>query len=447
MFLSNHKVSSLLLLLLATVSLTACGGTSQTPSGTSNTSEVTATMSLDDLVIQVDDAVPLNPVFNPISAASSVTYEIENEDIVSISRSGILLGLAEGVTNVTATSETDLTDTFQVTVNASDEDPVEQFNTYGQFEDTNIPGWILSGPTASLHIVEGDADRGQEDLQLKLFTGDFNAEDENASLIDMTLTLAYEGEFEAGDYTLVFDLVGVVNDVSLTLEGVTYTKGAGEILMSAGSYRSTYIQFSLASKKALSLSFTFYSPGTQTNWGYMDDVKLELGHTKPVVVVPEDGNLLSDGSFEVAGSQTEWLDEATNEYLDWQIAGTLRTGEEVTLNSWAGHEDYSLKYNFWPSASTDKGDVKVFQTFTLDTSTTLNLSYFVASGGITDSHLYIEVDGVEAYRVLIPNSGSYAQQTLNSISLPAGEVEFGVHIQEGFQTWIHLDYFLLTIAE
>jgi len=393
--------------------------------------------------------VPLNPVFTPTSAATSVTYVVADTEVATISRSGILTGLKVGSTTVTATSETNLTATFSVTVNEKDEvelNTLELFNQYGQFEDESLPGWTLTGTTAEKHVAEIDADREKEDMSLKLWAGDYSADDETASLVDFTMTSIFTEVLPAGDYTLSLELVGSIEEITLTLEGVSYSRQNNDIAISGGAYRKSWIEFTLATDKAISLSITFLSPGTLTNWGYLDNVTLHEDHVKPVLPdEPSDGNYLKDGSFEIAGSQTAFLSEATNAYLDWQIAGSLRTGEQITFDGWAGHEDYSLKYNYWPSAAGDAGDVKVFQTFTLDEGATFNLNYYVASGGITNSKIYILVDGVEVSSTLIPNSGSYSQKQINDIVLPAGLVEFGIHIQEGGQTWMHLDYMLLTI--
>ncbi len=456
MILSKYKKASLFLVLLASLTLSACGGSSSSePLSQAPTSDVEATLTLEDLVIKVNDTVPLNPIFNPSSAATAITYEIEDENIVAISRSGILSGLAVGETNVTATSQNNLSDTFNVVVEESDEVPLttlEQFNVYGEFEEVTVPGWRMTGTTAEAHIPEVDVDREQEDMSLKLWAGDYDAEDETASVIDFTLTLTYDGIFTAGDYTLSFDVVGVVNDISVTLEGVTYTKSAGDISISGGDYRSNYFEFTLSSDKALDLAFVFYSPGTQTNWGFLDSVKMNEGHIKPdIPEEPDDGNYLADGSFEIAGSQAEWLDASTNEFLAWQIEGTLRSEESVTLDTaWPRDRDVSLKYNYWPTTTNTErpiGDVKVFQTFTLDTQATFDLKYYVAGGGISDSDIYILVDGTEVYRSLIPNHDPYSLIELNDILIDAGEIEFGIHIQEDAQTWIHLDYMLLTLAE
>jgi len=448
MFLSTKKMRTLLLLVLASVSLSACGGTTSHDSTGSGLSETTASLSLEDLVIKVDDSVPLNPVFTPTSAATSVSYVIADAEVVAISRSGILTGRKAGATTVTATSETNLTATFSVTVNEKDEvelSPLELFNEYGQFEDESLPGWALTGTTAEKHVPEIDADR-EEDMALKLWTGDYSADDEAASLVDFTMTSTFTEVLPAGDYTLSLELVGSIAEITLTLEGVSYSRQNDVIAISGGAYRQSWIEFTLATDKTISLSITFLSPGTLTNWGYLDNVTLHEGHVKPVLPdEPSDGNYLKDGSFEIAGSQTGFLSEATNAYLDWQIAGALRTGEQITFDGWAGHEDYSLKYNYWPSTSGAAGNVKVFQTFTLDEGATFNLNYYVASGGITNIKIYILVDGVEVSSTLIPNSGSYSQKQINDIVLPAGLVEFGIHIQEGYQTWMHLDYMLLTI--
>lgn len=435
----NLKIFSLLA--LATVSLSACG---DSPS-------VQATLTFEDLVIEVGDSVPLNPVFNPIAAATEITYVVENPTILTISRSGILTGQAVGETTVTGTSRTQLQDTFSVTVNESSVVPltsIEQFNEYGTFEDAELPGWTLTGTTADKQVVGVDADREEEDNALTLWTGDYNAEDATASLIDFTLHSTHNQLVPAGDYTLEFDMVGVVNTIEVTLEGVTYTKANNEVVIGGASYRTTYIEFTLALEKSISLSILFNSPGTQTNWGYLDDVRIVSGHVKPdIPVEPNDGNYLKDGSFEIAGAQVPYLSADSNEFLAWQIAGDLRKQEEVTLNSWTTQGDYSLKYNYYPSVvNTERpiGDVKVFQTFTLADANTFNLSYYVASGGVSGTSLYILVDGIEVYTSAIPNSASYSKQNLTNIALTPGVVEFGVHFLEDKDTWIHLDYFLLT---
>ncbi len=420
---------------------------SETPS----TSEVSATLTFEDLVIKVDDAVPLNPVFNPTSAASAITYEIEDPTIVSISRSGILLGLVPGVTNVTATSETELTDTFQVTVEENDRPEVtalEEFAIIGQFEEANLPGWQLSGPSAEKHAIDIDADREQDDSQLKLWPGDFDEEDETASLVDFTLTLVYDGEFEASDYTLVFDLVGNIDVIEVELEGTSYTKALKQVNIGGAAYRTTYIEFSLNEAQTLDLSFMFQSPGTQANWGFLDDVNLEEGHTKPELPVdPDDGNLLNDGSFEIASAQVGFLDENSNEFLDWQIEGTLRTMESISFDEWTTQGDFSLKYNYYPNSVDSErpvGDMKVYQYFTIEEAGMFDLSYYVAAGGIINTKLIIIVDDIEVYAHDVPNSSTYSKQTLNDIELPAGEAEFRIHFQEDKDTWIHLDYILLT---
>lgn len=439
MILSNKRLKLFLMATLAFVGLSACSQTSEA-----------ATLTFENLVIQVNDTVSLEPVFTPSSAATSVTYDIEDETIVSISRSGILTGLAEGQTDVVATSQNNLTDTFSVTVNPSTVIPltsIEQFNEYGTFEEAALPGWDLTGTTAEKQVVGIDVDRAQEDNALTLWTGDFNAADDTASLIDFTMTSTHDQPIPLGNYTLTFEMVGVVNTIEVTLEGQTYTKANKEIVIGGGAYRKSYIEFTLTTSKVISLSMMFNSPGTQTNWGYLDDVKIEPGHIKPELPgEPNDGNYLSDGSFEIAGAQVDYLSADSNEFLAWQIAGDLRNEETVTLNSWTTQGDVSLKYNYYPAAvNTERpiGDMKVFQKFTLAEATTFNLSYYVAAGGVSGTNIYILVDGVEVYTSAVPNAASYTKINLSNIALGAGEVEFGVHYQEDKDTWIHLDYFLL----
>lgn len=449
MFLSKTKKFILPLLLLGSLVITGCGN-KNTSNPTTSTSEVTPTLTLQDLFIKVGDVVPLDPVFTPTSAATSVTYTVEDETIVRVRQNAYLEALKVGKTSVTATSQNNLTDTFEVTVSEADEPEltlIEEFNKYGAFEDETLPGWSLSGTTASKHGIDIDNDRDPDDFAFKLWTGDFSDSDETASLIDVTLRSTFNKKFTAGDYTLKFDLVGVVNVIEVTLEGTTYTRANKEVAIGGANYRTNYIEFTLSEEKVITLAIKFYSPGTQTNWGFLDDVMLEEGHTKPVIVEPEDGNLLKDGSFEVAGSEVTYLSEESNEFLDWQFDGDLRNEESVTLNSWAQDRDWSLKYNYWPNnpdPNLEFGDLKVYQFFEVEEAGLYNLSYFIMGGGITNAKFQIFVAGEEVFTTNLTNADPYAKRTVNDINLPQGEAEFRIVFQEKVNTWIHLDYILLT---
>lgn len=465
MNLSHTKRNYIIPLLLAFLTLTSCGTTSSSQGSTSNstpttsegansgaTSEVVGTLTLEDLFLKVNDTIPLNPVFNPTSVASAITYDIADKEVVSISRSGILTALKVGVTTITATSETNLTDTFQVTVEENEVPPlsdIDQFNLDGQFEEASLPGWTLTGTSAAKHVIDLDADREQEDYALKLWPGEFSEEDETASLVDFTLALTSEVTLEEGDYTLRFDLVGNIAEIAVTLLDEVYSRETKDVVIGGAAYRRTYIEFSVTEETILTLSMKFDSPGTQLNWGFLDDVALDEGHTKPEIPAePNDGNYLKDGSFEISGAQNITdLDTNTNEYLDWKIDGVLRVSESVTLNNWTTQGDFSLKYNYYPSAvNTERpvGDMKVYQHFTIEEAGIFNLSYYVAAGGITNTKLIILVDDVEVYSTAVANSASYTKKSLTGINLPAGDAEFRIHFQEQKDTWIHLDYLLLT---
>lgn len=417
-------------ILLGALILTGCKPTSSS----SSSSEVQAVMTISDVTIEVEQAAPLTIVFNPISAAGPVTYDIVDETVVRIT-DDYAIGLKEGVSSVTATSGT-MSDTFTVTVTAKTVviDPIEQFNEYGAITE-GLPGFVLSGTNLEAHLVEEDADREGHTDALKFWV-------EGSPAIDFTLTSSYAAgtTFLSGDYTLSLELIGNPDEVMVVLEGETYSSVDDEVFIGSSRYEKSYFEFTLTRRKAISFSVQVKSAANQDTWGFLDNILLEKGHVAPDIIIPEeDGNLLLDGGFETVGKNAN-LD--ANDVWALNIAEGDAALTFWTQSNWPQTGKYALKFSYWPESGSKAIHASLTQNFNVTTAGDYVLSYFIATDGLPLSTFMIadsEGNTIESYPVGTAKSNPYAKRTMPTINLPAGNYQFKMIFAENSQTWAEID--------
>ncbi|MCX5775990.1 MAG: hypothetical protein NTV44_06560, partial [Firmicutes bacterium] len=169
--------------------LSGCGGTS-------SESSVANTIHVDDQNIMVGDVVEPDVTFTPTTSIDSYTFTAPDETIVTIQNHFITAIAAGEVTVTCTTNNTDVSTTFLITVTAPEvSTTIPDFNAAGTFEN-GLTGWTLTGTTASVVTAEADADRAQEDMQLKLYTG---------AAIDFTISYTL-ANLPAGTYTFSFEI-------------------------------------------------------------------------------------------------------------------------------------------------------------------------------------------------------------------------------------------------
>lgn len=107
------------------------------------TTDVTITLENSELTLGVGDEVRLNYTIAPAGTAVTLTWASDNQEVVTVTQSGIVTAVAEGTANVTA-SYNNASATCKITV--SNEAIYDQFNLggYGVFgkttEETKVPG-------------------------------------------------------------------------------------------------------------------------------------------------------------------------------------------------------------------------------------------------------------------------------------------------------------------
>lgn len=455
----SHKHTRLLPLVatLLILPLAACGG----GNSSSESSDSSPSIVISDITIEEKESIDLYDYveFYPEGSEDTINFVITSgDDVVTITESGYLTGLKEGVANVTGTTDsTNLSDSFTVSVTAALEPettPWEQFNADGSFEaEDALDRFNLTGPTASLQTIEADSDssRNHEGLALKLWTGDYQAATDEtpevSSLVDFSLGYTFTDDtLVAGTYTLEFDIVGALSTLEAEVNGTTYSWANGDLTLNGSKYVTNYVVFEQTSA-TFELELKFFGANGDVNWGYVDDIKLVSGNQKPEI--PQVTNLLSDGSFEELG--TVGGDFSLQSI--WELTGTPGTndwGANLKIDS-SGANDGSYGINYWHGSSTED-DFTIAQTISV-TAGTYVLSYDIYGGDYSQENSanttisVLQEETIVASEFISP-SGTYATITLPDLSLVEGEVTIAIRIQTtASNTWIKLDNFVLTAKQ
>lgn len=449
MKLSKRLLSLSLLLALP---LASCGGDPSEQPSEGQSEQLEAKITIQDITLIEGEFVDLYSLvtFEPVTSVDTLTFIIvEGGEFVQINANDVLLALAEGAAKVEARGDNiDASTTFNVTVTAApkpEQTPFELFNIDGTFEG-NLDRWVFSGPTASLHQEpEADADRGEEDLQIKLWTGDY-VEGLTSSLIDFELSYTFEDkDLIDGTYTLQFDIVGALTEVKATINGTEYSSLNGDIIVNGGGYTTNYIVYEQVGT-AFTLKLSFYGADGNVNWGYLDDIKLTAGDVKPVEVAE---NLIVDGGFEQLGAvggdfanQSAWVFAGVANANEW--------GENLKFNS-DGARTGSYGLNYWHGSS-EADDFTITQTVTIEQAGNYLLSYDITGGdySIANSEftsIRVIQNDVELANEFLAPSANYVTVELEPLALEAGVIDIVFRIQTtASNTWIKIDNVSLKAA-
>jgi len=390
--------------------------------GTSSESSLVSTIHVDDQNIMVSDVIEPEVTFTPTTAIDSYTFTAPDETVVTIQNHFITAIAAGEVTVTCETNNTHVSTTFLIAVTAPVvSTTVPDFNEAGTFEN-GLAAWTLSGPTASVATTEGDTDRAQEDMQLKLYTG---------AAIDFTISYTL-ADLPVGTYTFSFEIAaGNMTTILCTIDGVEYSWIGGTIFLGVGTYRMNYFLLELTEAKDVSFSMYFLAGEADAGWGYVDNIKIEEGDTRPTVETsPKD--YVVDGSFE-SGALTNWA-------LSGTCGGTLRV---YTNNPVTG----SKNLDFWGNDITGDNFTLSQSITNIDAGSNYTATVKLVNGDdnaaqLIDSFFYV-TQGAVTQQVAITMRGWTAgiiEYTISGLSLTADPVEIGVHFQPGSgKYWMQLD--------
>lgn len=397
--------------------------------GCGSSSSAADTISVADQNIKVGDVIEPEVTFTPITSIDSYGFTAPDESVVSI-KNHFITGEAAGTVTVTCTTNnTGVSTTFVVTVtvpeiNAS----IAAFNEAGTFEN-GLSAWTLSGETASVMSTENDADREQEDMQLKLFTD---------GLIDFTIgyTLA---NLPAGPYTFSFEIAaGNLTVAVCRINGHDYVWSDGDFAMGT-SYIKNYFFLETTAAQNVGFSLYFYAPAADKGWGYLDNIMIEEGDTRPG---PEIGpkNYVNDGSFESAG------------LTNWTLAGTC--GGTLVVNAKSPHSG-SKNLDYWGNDVAGDNFTLSQTIASVDAGSHYTARLFILNGddnsaALIDSYFYVK-QGDVIQQVAITNLGwatTMFEVKIENLTLTAGAAEIGLHIQPGSaEYWMQVDDIQLLNAD
>ena len=245
--------------------------TSTTPTATTKPVETdpipTPTISVDDIIIDEEDSVLIIVNFTDM-IEESVEYAVENPEIAEIS-GGYLTALSTGETTVTVTSESGVTCTFNVTVNAIERmSAIQQFNLMGAFESSlNQLEWVVTdenvAASAALDFRSGAN-------ALRLYGG---WDDATSTSSDFTVSLtANLGGIEAETHSISYYFMqsGTVN-VTIKINGEEYVP---TWYKKDGNFDRYVVEF-VPNAEANVITITVV--GTEQPWASMDDLTIVKG--------------------------------------------------------------------------------------------------------------------------------------------------------------------------
>jgi len=388
----------------------------------------TQSIAVADQTIEVGDVIEPEVVFTPADSVDTYTFTapeatVAQPAIVTI-RNHAITGVRAGVVTVTcATANTGLETTFTVTVTAPTTNPVmEAFNEAGEFEN-GLTAWTLTGTTASVMATDVDNDRTQTDQQLRLYTG---------GEIDFTISYNLQG-LPAGTYTISFEIsAGNLTTVECSIGDAQYSWANSEIVFGASKYTTNFFLVELTEASDVGFGLTFYAGPDDGGWGFLDNVKIETGDTRPEE--PQGyQDYVTDGSFE-GGNLDAWTLDGTCGGLLTVKTNNPHTGSK-NLDFWGNDvagDNFSLKQTITSVAAGSNYTAKVYIVNGDDNSAPLTSAYLYVSQGENTDMVNITVTGW---------STEFTEYTISGISLNGTDaVEIGVHFQPGSaKYWMQLD--------
>lgn len=417
------KIKYLITLILCSILVVSGCNKNSTSSSVNSSINEGKSIHIEDITLRVGDSIDIEVTFIPASSVTSVTYSTST---IAEIRNGVLTALVPGEDDITCTTIDSISTTFHLTVLPKVEvelTPMELFNKLGTFDD-ELEGWNLSGNSAEVITVSYDPDRSKEDNGLKLWTD---------GEVDITLNTTINS-LEAGVYTISFEMVGGnLDSALLTLNDEEFSWVTGDIIIATTGYKTSYFVYEVKESENIEFTLTIKGAATNGGWGFLDNIKIEKGNTKPRVELIE--NLIVNGDFEQAIS-------------NWAFIGTY----SGTIKQDAGSANNGLYgLNYWANGtSNDSLDIK--QTINIEESGTYTLSIMGILGDDNSSYLinnnYIYLtQGTNTKKVELTRTnwnGGVFTKFETEVKLTVGETEVGIHIFTTSGTsWYHLDDFIL----
>ena len=336
------KITAILVLVLSMLILVACfntdpssttnngsnSGTSTTPTSTTTTKPDSSvekpepSISVDDIIIDEEDSVEIIVNFSDM-IEESVEYEVENPAIAEIS-GGYLTALSAGETTVTVTSESGVTCTFNVTVNAIERlSAIEKFNLMGAFESSlNQLEWVVSDENVA---ASNAVDFRSGANALRLYGG---YDDATASSLDFNVSLtANLGGIEAETHSISYYIwqTGTVN-VTITINGEEYIP---TWYKKDGNFDRYVVEF-VPSAEANVITITIV--GTEQPWASIDDLTIVKGIVNDPDIAFSSVTLKANEQFDLSNLvyQTTPADLPLTE-LTYSVTGSASIVNNATL--------------------------------------------------------------------------------------------------------------------
>lgn len=291
------KILTILVLALSMLILVGCFNnettTTSTNPGTSTTPSSiikTPAISVDDIIIDEGDSVEIIVNFTNM-IEESVEYEVEDSAIAEIS-GGYLTALSAGETAVTVISQSGVTCTFNVTVNAIEKlSAIDNFNTMGAFESTlNQLGWVVSNENVAASNP-GDFRSGAS--ALRLYGG---YDDATSSSLDFSVSLtANLGGIEVETHSISYYIwqVGTVS-VTITINGEEYVP---TWYKKEGDFDRYVVEFVPSAEANV---ITINVVGTEQPWASIDDLTIVKGVVNDPDITFSPINLKVNQEFDLA---------------------------------------------------------------------------------------------------------------------------------------------------
>lgn len=321
------KVLKFLLVCLGIFMFVGCDGNVEesTPQETPTEDVKKPSISVDDIILDEGDSVEIVVNFENL-IEESVEYNVKDSSIAEVS-GGYLSALKAGQTTVDVTSESGLTCSFNVTVNAVEKlSAIEKFNLMGAFESTlNQLEWGVSNENVAASYA-GDYRSGQN--ALRLYGG---WDDVNSVSLDFNVTLtANLGGIEAVTHTISYYIwqSGTVN-VTININGEDFTP---TWYKKDGDFNRHVVEF-IPNATANVITITIV--GTEQPWASIDDLAIIKGVVNDPDVEFSPVTLKVNEEFDLADLvyQTTPADLPLTE-LTYEVSGsaTVSNGKLVAAN-------------------------------------------------------------------------------------------------------------------
>ena len=104
----------------ATLAFVGCEPTPNQPTNGDDTTKVVITVTPETLLLGVGDTEKLNAVVEPAGTQITITWTSDDEEVVTVAPSGIVIATGVGTANVIASAEGATADTCVITVPDAD---------------------------------------------------------------------------------------------------------------------------------------------------------------------------------------------------------------------------------------------------------------------------------------------------------------------------------------